>query len=67
MADQMATPMTIHEISVTGATNIRRGFLDPIFGPLLCDNANAPSTVGEVLADLQAASTKLSGLRACPV
>ncbi|KAM4062814.1 surface antigen domain-containing protein [Hirsutella rhossiliensis] len=63
MADQMSMPMTVNEISVTGATNIRRGFLDPIFAPLLCDYPNAPSTVGEVLAKLQAASTKLSGLQ----
>lgn len=61
----MSMPMTVNEITVTGATNIRRGFLDPIFGPLLCDGPNAPSSVGEVLSKLQAASTKLSGLRAC--
>ncbi|EQK98679.1 outer membrane protein [Ophiocordyceps sinensis CO18] len=63
MADQMSMPMTVNEITVTGATNIRRGFLDPIFGPLLCDGPNAPSSVGEVLSKLQAASTKLSGLQ----
>lgn len=67
MADQMSMPMAVHEISVTGATNIRRGFLDPIFGPILSDSPSAPSTFGEVLAKLQTASTKLSGLRACPL
>lgn len=63
MADQMSMPMTINEISVTGAKNIRRGFLDPIFSPLLSDSPNPPSTVGEVMSKLQVASTKLSGLR----
>ncbi|POR37613.1 SAM50-like protein SPAC17C9.06 [Tolypocladium paradoxum] len=62
MADQMSMPMTVHEISVTGARNIRRGFLDPIFSPLLSDSPNPPSTVGEVMSKLQVASTKLSGL-----
>ena len=63
MADQMSMPMTVNEISVTGAKNIRRGFLDPIFGPLLSDSPNPPSTVGEVMSKLQMASAKLSGLR----
>ncbi|KAG6038654.1 hypothetical protein E4U41_003970 [Claviceps citrina] len=63
MADQISMPMTIHEISVNGARNIRRGFLDPIFSPLLSDSPNAPQTVGDVMAKLQVASGKLSGLQ----
>lgn len=63
MVEQMSMPMTVHEVTVTGAKNIRRGFLDPIFHPLLNDSPNAPSTVGEVMAGLQEASGKLSGLR----
>ncbi|KIE01689.1 outer membrane protein, partial [Metarhizium majus ARSEF 297] len=63
MADQMSMPMTVNEISVHGAKNIRRGFLDPIFSPLLRDGSGAPSTVGDVMAKLQMASSKLSGLQ----
>ncbi|KAG8424021.1 hypothetical protein J3458_000860 [Metarhizium acridum] len=66
MADQMLMPMTVNEISVHGAKNIRRSFLDPIFSPLLRDGSNAPSTVGDVMAKLQTASSKLSGLRELP-
>lgn len=66
MADQMSMPMTVNEISVHGAKNIRRGFLDPIFSPLLRDGSSAPSTVGDVMAKLQMASSKLSGLRELP-
>ncbi|KAG5929199.1 hypothetical protein E4U42_006859 [Claviceps africana] len=63
MADQMSMPMTIHEISVNGAKNIRRGFLDPIFSPLLSGRPDAPQTVGDVMGKLQVASGKLSGLQ----
>lgn len=63
MADQMSMPMTVNEISVHGAKNIRRGFLDPIFSPLLSGSPNAPQTVGDVMGKLQIASGKLSGLR----
>lgn len=59
----MLMPMTVNEVTVNGAKNIRRGFLDPIFAPLLSDSPNAPSTVGDVMAKLQMASSKLSGLR----
>lgn len=59
----MSMPMTVHEISVNGAKNIRRGFLDPIFSPLLADRLNAPQTVGDVMEKLQIVSGKLSGLR----
>lgn len=63
MADQMLMPMTVNEISVNGAKNIRRGFLDPIFSPLLSGSPNAPQNVGEVMGKLQMASAKLSGFR----
>ncbi|KAG6195257.1 hypothetical protein E4U22_005188 [Claviceps purpurea] len=63
MADQMSMPMTVNEISVHGAKNIRRGFLDPIFSPLLSGSPNAPQTVGDVMGKLQIASGKLSGLQ----
>ncbi|PHH66520.1 hypothetical protein CDD81_6995 [Ophiocordyceps australis] len=63
MADQMSMPMTISDISVTGASNIRRGFLDPIFSPLLADSPNAPSTLGQILSSIQQASARLSGLQ----
>ncbi|ODA81602.1 hypothetical protein RJ55_00102 [Drechmeria coniospora] len=63
MADQMSMPMTVHEIHVSGASNIRRGFLDPIFSPLLSDSSDPPSNVGEVLSKLQTMSAKLSGLQ----
>lgn len=58
--------MTINEVTITGGQNIRRRFLDPIVRPLVADGPNAPSTVGEVLAKLQEASGKLSGLRKLP-
>lgn len=63
MMDQTARPMTVNEVTITGGQNIRRRFLDPIVRPLLGDGPSAPSTVGEVLARLQEASGKLSGLR----
>ncbi|KAL3956231.1 hypothetical protein ACCO45_009077 [Purpureocillium lilacinum] len=63
MADQMSMPMSVSEVNVTGAKNIRRGFLDPIFSPLLADSLNSPKTVGDVLSKLQVASAKLSALQ----
>ncbi|KOS17376.1 SAM50-like protein [Escovopsis weberi] len=63
MQDQMSMPMTVNEIQVNGARNIRRGFLDPVFRPLLHDGPDPPSTVGEVLSRLQEASARLSGLQ----
>jgi outer membrane protein insertion porin family len=59
----MARPMTVNQVNVHGATNIRRGFLNPIFEPLVAGRQNSPSTVGEVMATLQTASAQLSGLR----
>ncbi|UNI22745.1 hypothetical protein JDV02_008607 [Purpureocillium takamizusanense] len=63
MADQMSMPMSVSEIHVLGAKNIRRGFLDPIFSPLLADSPSSAKTVGDVLSKLQTASAKLSGLQ----
>ncbi|PFH60961.1 hypothetical protein XA68_18490 [Ophiocordyceps unilateralis] len=63
MADNSSMPLAVYQVSVTGASNIRRGFLDPILSPLLADSLNAPSTIGEVLARLQTVSAKLSGLQ----
>lgn len=59
----MSMSMTVNEVSVTGAKNIRRGFLDPIFSPLLSGSPDAPSTVGDVMARLQIATSNLSRLR----
>lgn len=55
--------MSIHQIRVHGATNTRRGFLDPLFDPLIASHPEAPSTIGEVMGRLQIANAKLSGLR----
>ena len=59
----MSMPMTVNEVTVTGAKNIRRGFLDPILNPLLSDSNDPPYTVGDVMSRLQVATGKLSGLR----
>ena len=67
MADQSSMPMTVNKADVTGAQNIRRGFLDPIIKPILSEGPGSPETMGEVLAKLQEASNKLSALRALPV
>jgi outer membrane protein insertion porin family len=56
-------PMTINELRIHGASNTRRGFLDPLFQPLLAGNRDAPSTIGEVMASLQVVNAKLGGLR----
>ncbi|KAK0764970.1 hypothetical protein N5P37_002444 [Trichoderma harzianum] len=63
MVDQMSMPMTVNEVTVTGAKNIRRGFLDPILNPLLSDSNDPPYTVGDVMSRLQVATGKLSGLQ----
>lgn len=63
MVGQSLQPMTIHQIRVHGATNTRRGFLDPLFDPLVASHPDAPSTIGEVMGKLQIANAKLSGLR----
>lgn len=54
--------MTINRLQVHGATNTRRGFLDPIFTPLLTEDVNSSSTLGEVAARLGDARGKLERL-----
>lgn len=63
MGDQLSTPMTVNEVHVTGAKNIRRGFLDPIIAPIVANGPNSPANIGDVLSKLQEASNKLSALR----
>ncbi|KAK7220787.1 hypothetical protein V2G26_008790 [Clonostachys chloroleuca] len=63
MVDQVSIPMTINELRVHGATNTRRSFLDPVLAPLVSKDPESPSTLGEVVAGLQIASAKLSGLQ----
>jgi len=55
----MQRPATVHSIEIHGAKNTRRGFLDPIFQPLVRDNRNAGTTLGDVLARLEEAVSKL--------
>ncbi|KAJ0335554.1 hypothetical protein COL922a_009054 [Colletotrichum nupharicola] len=61
-AQQNSQPMTINCLQVHGASNTRRGFLDPIFEPLLTAEANSSSTLGEVAARLGDAKGKLERL-----
>ncbi|KAL0933660.1 surface antigen [Colletotrichum truncatum] len=60
--EQNSQPMTINRLQVHGATNTRRGFLDPIFKPLLTEDVNSSSTLGEVAARLGEARGKLERL-----
>ncbi|WQF86758.1 Putative bacterial surface antigen (D15), surface antigen D15 [Colletotrichum destructivum] len=62
LAEQNSQPMTINRLQVHGATNTRRGFLDPIFQPLLAEDVNSNSTLGEVAARLGDARGKLERL-----
>ncbi|KAK1624179.1 surface antigen [Colletotrichum phormii] len=62
LSDQNSQPMTINRLQVHGATNTRRGFLDPIFTPLLTEDVNSSSTLGEVAARLGDARGKLERL-----
>lgn len=55
--------MTIHEIRLHGATNTRTDFLDPLFGPLVSDEHNTGSTIGDVVSKLRVVSNKLDGLQ----
>ena len=55
----MQRPATINSIEIHGAKNTRKNFLDPIFQPLVQDSRNAGTTLGDVLAGLQEATTKL--------
>ncbi|KAM6534751.1 hypothetical protein FALCPG4_004377 [Fusarium falciforme] len=63
VADQNLAPMTVNEIRVHGAVNTRTDFLDPLFQPLVRDDQNATSTVGEVINKLRIASNKLDALQ----
>ncbi|KAF4595457.1 outer membrane protein [Ophiocordyceps camponoti-floridani] len=63
MIDNSSMPLAIYQVTIAGAHNFRRGFLDPIFSPLLADSPDAPSTMGDVLTRLQMVSAKLSGLQ----
>lgn len=55
--------MTIHEIRLIGATNTRTDFLDPLFRPLVSDEQNVGSTIGDVVTKLRIVSNKLDALR----
>lgn len=59
LSDHLQRPATINSIEVHGARNTRKGFLDPIFAPLVGDSRNTGTTLGEVLAGVQAATSKL--------
>ncbi|KAH7311642.1 outer membrane protein [Stachybotrys elegans] len=63
VADQMSMPMTVHQVRLHGATNTRRGFLEPMFASIFGDEASKPSTVGEVMDSLRILSARLSGLQ----
>ena len=56
--------MSVNKVTVHGGTNLRRGFLDPLFNPLVgAEGHIAPSTVGEVNSTLAEISSRLNGLR----
>lgn len=59
MSDHLQRPATINSIEVHGARNTRKGFLDPIFAPLVGNSRNAGTTLGEILAGVQEATSKL--------
>ncbi|TPX17306.1 uncharacterized protein E0L32_012220 [Thyridium curvatum] len=59
MAEQMSLPATINSIEVHGAKHTRKGFLDPIFQPLVEDSCNAGTTMRQVLEGIQDATAKL--------
>lgn len=46
---QMLRPATVHQVTVQGANNIRHGFLNPLFAPLV---ESKDSNLGTVLARL---------------
>ncbi len=57
--EHLRRPTTINSIEVHGAKNTRKGFLDPVFQPLVDEAQNANTTLGDVLQRLQEASGKL--------
>lgn len=56
----MSRPATVNAINIHGANNLRRGFLDPIVKPLVDDENNAATTLGDVLGRLETVTTKLA-------
>jgi outer membrane protein insertion porin family len=61
LLDQNSTlPTTISSITVLGAPNTRRGFLERIFNPLLSVNRDRPYTQSEVLREVSIQAQKLS-------
>jgi outer membrane protein insertion porin family len=61
LLDQNSTlPTTISSITVLGAPNTRRGFLERIFNPLLSANRDRPYTQSEVLREVSIQAQKLS-------
>lgn len=60
LIDQNSTlPTTISSITVLGAPNTRRGFLERLFNPLLSVNRDRPYTQAEVLAQVAEKAEKL--------
>lgn len=59
LQDHLQRPATINSIQVHGAKNTRKGFLDPLFAPLVDNSRNAGTTLGEVLAGIQEVTDKL--------
>ncbi|KAI6351109.1 hypothetical protein MCOR25_010139 [Pyricularia grisea] len=57
---QMSRPATVNAINIHGANNLRRGFLDRIVKPLVDDENNAATTLGDVLGRLETVTTKLA-------
>lgn len=63
LIDQNSTlPTTISSITVLGAPNTRRGFLERIFKPLLSVNRDRPYTQSEVVREVALTANKLSRL-----
>ncbi|PNH41338.1 hypothetical protein VD0004_g5772 [Verticillium dahliae] len=62
LLEQQSTPMTVHNLTVHGAPNTRRAFLDPILSPIVAPSANAATTLGDISYRLQTASSKLDRL-----
>jgi outer membrane protein insertion porin family len=61
LLDQNSTlPTTISSITVLGAPNSRRSFLERIFSPLLSVNQDRPYTQSEVLREVSRQAQKLS-------
>ncbi len=59
LQEHLQRPTTINSIEVHGANNTRKGFLDPVFEPLVRDSQNVDTTLGDVLLRLQEATGKL--------